>query len=181
MKKTVKDTLTYFKVIDEKLHCYFTQSGNPILVNFENQLSIITPPTKIGEVKKTRKPRSQSSRKPRTRKLENIEGVIKPSSPFFMFMAEERIKLRESNPTIANKDIIRIAGQKWIALKSDKKDHYCRKHEEIKANYNKYKKIREENKEQDSFLSSIVNQKLSINDSSQTSSLLNQFNQQNLM
>ena len=152
------------------------QSGNPILISLEKQISTYTPSNVINEEAKVKRTRSKSSRKNGIKKLESIDGIKKPCSPFFLFMAQERIKIRAQNPTIQNKEIIRISGERWMALPQEQKDYYCKKHEENKAIYKKSKEILEENHKQDSILSSIVSEKLNIDDTADSITFSNQMN-----
>ena len=140
------------------MHNAFSTSNLPTLREFEKNLSqkcinIVQP--------KMRKKRGRK-RVNGKKGYENIEGVQKPSSPFFLYVQHIKDQIKEPQDGMSNKEIISAASKLWGDLSTTDKKSWCKKHEQIKQTYMDKKKLIDENKFQDSILTSAFNDQLNI-------------------
>ena len=96
---------------------------------------------------KTKSKKSTSLQRKKREKTQDIEGVKKPSSPFFLFV--ESIKNSKSEAelnTIGN--LYKFAGEEWRKLDKDKQAFWSSKFNEIKREYDLKKKELEDKENQ---------------------------------
>jgi len=58
------------------------------------------------------------------KKKKDPNAPKRPSTPYFLWMNENRVQLKEDNPSLSHKDLLKLAGQEWQELDADKKAVY---------------------------------------------------------
>ncbi|CAI2387757.1 unnamed protein product [Moneuplotes crassus] len=140
LKKTVNSCYKYFTEMDKKFHEAFVNSENEELRRLEAQLSGFTQCVSGKSQERGRKEpgtrrRRSSSKGKRRPKLQKIEGVQTPSSPFFEFVNDNRPKMMEEDPTLSAPAILKELGKQWKTLSQEQKEYYSKKHAGIKEAY----------------------------------------------
>jgi len=75
-------------------------------------------------------------RVPRIRRRRKPENAPKrPRNPFILYRMDHWPELRESNPTLSQQEITRLAAGTWRTLPKEKKQHYREKADEDRERY----------------------------------------------
>merc|ERR1712096_566587 len=78
-----------------------------------------------GERRSPREKRSRAKKRRSRKKIKKDPNAPKrPSTPYFLWMNENRVQLKEDNPSLSHKDRLKLAGQEWQELDADKKAVY---------------------------------------------------------
>jgi len=100
-------------------------------IRYENEMANYTPPKGLSATGKRKK-------------IKDPNAPKRPSTPYFMFMNDNRQRIKEMNPDCAVSDIGKIAGKMWADLDDDKKMEYTNdyqtKMEEWRQRMDAYKK-----------------------------------------
>ena len=66
--------------------------------------------------------------------------------PFFLFLSEERPKIKKEAPLMSPQEVCRRAGENWRKLDIKEKGEYLIKSAQAKTRYNEGKQTRQEEK-----------------------------------
>ncbi|CAI2379542.1 unnamed protein product [Moneuplotes crassus] len=115
---------------DEDLKAYITEHGEP-----------------------SKKPRnSKKGAKKGSKKSSKTADPTKPKkplTPFFLFQNSRRQALKEENPDMAHKDIVRKMGEEWNQMTESDKKTFINQNKKLKVAYEKEMKEWTEKKESD--------------------------------
>ena len=53
--------------------------------------------------------------------VKDLNAPKRPSTPYFLWLSDNRARLKEENPDIPNKELLKLAGEGWQALEKDEK------------------------------------------------------------